>query len=142
MVWVVGHLLIKYKPLSQGMINSHAVTDIKWLPGSENLFLAAHQDGSLVVYDKEKEDALFVPGDTSDATGVADKAAVDGTASLMKYFAVKKSVKSKNQRANPVSYWSVSKSAVTAFSFSPDCEHIAVVSEDQCLRVINFVQEK
>lgn len=125
------------------MINSHAVTDIKWLPGSENLFLAAHQDGSLVVYDKEKEDALFVPEDTSNATGVAEKAAaVNGTVSLMKYFAVKKSVKSKNQRANPVSYWSVSKSAVTAFSFSPDCEHIAVVSEDQCLRVINFVQEK
>lgn len=125
------------------MINSHAVTDIKWLPGSENLFLAAHQDGSLVVYDKEKEDALFVPEDTSNVTGVAEKATViNGTASLMKYFAVKKSVKSKNQRANPVSYWSVSKSAVTAFSFSPDCEHIAVVSEDQCLRVINFVQEK
>lgn len=125
------------------MINSHAVTDIKWLPGSENLFLAAHQDGSLVVYDKEKEDALFVPEDTSDAAGVAENAfAVNGTFSPMKYFAVKKSVKSKNQRANPVSYWSVSKSAVTAFSFSPDCEHIAVVSEDQCLRVINFVQEK
>jgi len=54
----------------------------------------------------------------------------------------KKSVKSKNQRANPVSYWSVSKSAITAFAFSPDCEHIAVVSDDQCLRVINFVKEQ
>lgn len=125
------------------MINSHAITDIKWLPGSENLFLAAHQDGSLIVYDKEKEDALFVPEDTPDASGVAEEAApTSGTANLMKYFAVKKSVKSKNQRANPVSYWSVSKSAVTAFSFSPDREHIAVVSEDQCLRVINFVKEK
>lgn len=124
------------------MINSHAVTDIRWLPGSENLFLAAHQDGSLIVYDKEKEDASFVP-EASDTTGITEKtAAANGTASLMKYFAVKKSVKSKNQRTNPVSYWSVSKSAVTAFSFSPDCEHIAVVSEDQCLRVINFVKEK
>lgn len=125
------------------MINSHAVTDIKWLPGSENLFLAAHQDGSLVVYDKEKEDALFVPEDASDTTGAAEEAtAASETASLMRYFAVKKSVKSKNQRTNPVSYWSVSKSAVTAFSFSLDLEHIAVVSEDQCLRVINFVKER
>jgi hypothetical protein len=110
------------------------------------LFLAAHQDGSLIVYDKEKEDAVFVPEDVPDTgiTEMEDKEAAGPheTASLMKYFAVKKSVESKNQRANPVSYWSVSRSAITAFAFSPDCEHVAVVSEDQCLRVINIFKEK
>ena len=35
------------------------VTDIKWLPESESLFMAAHQDGSMIVYDRDKEDAAF-----------------------------------------------------------------------------------
>jgi len=63
-------------------------------------------------------------------------------ASLMAFFGVRKSVKSTNQRTNPVSYWSVAKGPITAFAFSPDREHLAVVSEDQCLRVVNFLKEK
>ncbi|PUU82422.1 catabolite repression protein creC [Tuber borchii] len=135
----------KYARLNKnGMINSHAVADIKWIPGTENLFLAAHQDGSLIVYDKEKEDAPFMPEDAPDSSEIPEKAATgsDDTASLLRYFSVNKSVESKNQRTNPVSYWSVSRSAITAFAFSPDCQCIAVVAEDQCLRVINIVKEK
>ena len=30
--------------------------------GSENLFIAVHANAQLVVYDKEKEDAPFIPG--------------------------------------------------------------------------------
>ncbi|KAF1809754.1 WD40 repeat-like protein [Eremomyces bilateralis CBS 781.70] len=64
--------IIWYEPMSQkyarlnknGIINSSAVADIRWLPGSENLFMAAHFDGSIVVYDKEKEDAPFTPENT------------------------------------------------------------------------------
>jgi len=48
----------------QGIINATAVWDVKWMPGSENLFLAAHDDGTLVVYDKEKEDAALSPTST------------------------------------------------------------------------------
>ncbi|CAZ83306.1 unnamed protein product [Tuber melanosporum] len=135
----------KYARLNKnGVINPHAVADIKWIPGTENLFLAAHQDGSLIVYDKEKEDAPFMPEDAPDATGMPEKAATgsDSTASLLRYFSVNKSVESKNQRTNPVSYWSISRSAITAFAFSPDCQYVAVVAEDQCLRVINIVKEK
>ena len=122
----------------QGIINSHAVTDIKWLPGSETLFLAAHNDGSLIVYDREKEDASF-PEDAPDSSVYTNTA---NGASLMSFFGVRKSVRSSNQKTNPLSYWSVAKGAITAFAFSPDCEHIAVVSEDECLRVLNFVKEK
>jgi hypothetical protein len=60
----------------------------------------------------------------------------------MSFFGIRKSVKSTNQKANPVSYWSVAKGPITAFALSPDCEHLAVVSEDECLRVLNFVKEK
>ncbi|PWW80794.1 WD40 repeat-like protein [Tuber magnatum] len=134
----------KYARLNKnGMINSHAVEDIKWIPGTENLFLAAHQDGSLIVYDKEKEDAPFMPEDPLDTTELPEGiAAGSDTAGLLRYFSVSKSVGSKNQRTNPVSYWSVSRSAITAFAFSPDSQYVAVVAEDQCLRVINIVKEK
>ncbi|KAI5286375.1 hypothetical protein KEM54_006837 [Ascosphaera aggregata] len=60
--------ILWYEPVSQkyshinknGIIVKSSVNDIKWIPGSENLFIAAMGDGSLVVYDKEREDAPFV----------------------------------------------------------------------------------
>ncbi|KAF1850346.1 WD40 repeat-like protein [Cucurbitaria berberidis CBS 394.84] len=137
--------IIWYEPMSQkysrinknGVINGTAVSDIQWLPNSENLFLAAHMDGSLVVYDKEKEDAVFVAEEhsptTEEATSDAEKKAL---------LTVKKSVNSKNQKANPVSYWQVSSSKVNAFEFSPDRRHLAVVSEDGSFRIIDFLKEK
>ena len=113
------------------------MSDIRWLPNSESLFLAAHMDGSLVVYDKEKEDAAFVPEDQDFAveTGSVDQ---ERKASL----SVKKSVNSRNQKANPVSYWKVSASKINAFDFSPDNRHIAVVSEDGSFRIIDFLREQ
>jgi hypothetical protein len=44
-------------------MNSSPITMIKWLQGYENLFMAAFQDGTLMVFDKEKEDEPFHPGD-------------------------------------------------------------------------------
>jgi hypothetical protein len=110
------------------------VSDIRWLPNSENLFLAAHMDGSLVVYDKEKEDAAFVAEDPHEgmAPDQVKKAKLT----------VRKSVNSKNQKANPVSYWQVSTSKINAFEFSPDRRHFAVVSEDGSFRIIDFLREK
>ncbi|KAF2870173.1 WD40-repeat-containing domain protein [Massariosphaeria phaeospora] len=135
--------IIWYEPMSQkyarinknGAINRSAVIDIRWLPNSEHLFLAAHMDGSLIVYDKEKEDAPFVVEDH--AADIAPQRN-ETKASLC----VKKSVTSKNQKANPVSYWKVSNAKINAFAFSPDCQHIAVVSEDGSFRVIDFLKER
>lgn len=42
-------------------MNSSAVTMIKWVPGSENTFMAAYQDGSIMVFDKERDDQAFSP---------------------------------------------------------------------------------
>ena len=131
--------------------------EIKWLPGSDTLFLAAHNDGSLIVYDREKDDAPFIPEDPPDYASVllhhtavtasnghahAHAHAHGSSASLMGFFGVRKSVRSPNQKTNPLSYWSVAKGPIAAYAFSPDCEHLAVVSEDGCLRVLNFVKEK
>ncbi|KAK9763956.1 hypothetical protein K7432_008944 [Basidiobolus ranarum] len=107
----------------QGVINNSPVTSIKWMPGSENLFMASHQDGSLIVYDKEKDDQNFTinPIPEDDPLPIT---------------------KTKNNKYNPNWHWRVSKKAVTAFAFSPDCQHIAAVCMDGCLRILDFFHEK
>lgn len=109
------------------------MTDIKWLPGSDNLFLAAHADGSMVVYDKEKEDAAFVPEETAPEAPSTEERKVS--------LVVKKSVNSRNQKSNPLAYWKAANSKINGFSFSPDCRHIAVVAEDGSVRIIDYLKE-
>lgn len=138
--------IIWYEPITQkytrlnknGIINSTPVSEIRWIPGSENLFLAAHMDGSLVVYDKEKEDAAFIPEEKTNGDLAASE---DGTISTDKLF-VDKSVHSHNQKVNPVAFWKLSNQRINAFAFSPDNRHLAVVSEDGSLRIIDYLQEK
>lgn len=134
--------IIWYEPISQkyarinknGVINSTPVSKIKWIPGSESLFLAAHHDGSLVVYDKEKEDAPFVPEDVIDeAISIEDDP--DSTLNITK------SVNSSNQKANPVACWKLSSQPINDFAFSPNNRHLAVVAEDGYLRVIDYLKE-
>lgn len=121
--------------LGQGIINSAPVSEIKWLPGSENIFLAAHMDGTLIVYDKERDDATFVPEDAwvqaEESTDESDHAPLH----------INKSVNSKNQKANPVASWKLSNHPINGFAFSPDSRHLAVVSEDGSLRIINYLKE-
>ncbi|ETN39360.1 uncharacterized protein HMPREF1541_05583 [Cyphellophora europaea CBS 101466] len=135
--------IIWYEPMSQkyarinknGIINGSPVSKIKWVPGSENHFLAAHMDGSLVVYDKEKEDAPFTSEEVVDeAISIEDE-----ESSTLN---ITKSVNSSNQKANPVAAWKVSNSSINDFAFSPDSRHLAVVAEDGYLRIIDYLQER
>ncbi|EXJ91188.1 hypothetical protein A1O1_04297 [Capronia coronata CBS 617.96] len=135
--------IIWYEPMSQkyarinknGIINSSAVAKIRWIPGSENHFLAAHMDGTLVVYDKEKEDAPFVSEELVDE-GISIEDEEQST------LVITKSVNSSNQKANPVACWKISNQAITDFAFSPDSKHLAVVGDDGCLRIIDYLQER
>ena len=135
--------IIWYEPMSQkyarinknGIINPTPVSKIKWIPGSENHFLAAHVDGTLVVYDKEKEDAQFVSEELVDeAISIEDE-----DQSTLK---VTKSVNSTNQKANPVACWKLSNQAINDFAFSKDNRHLAVVAEDGYLRIMDYLQER
>jgi WD40 repeat protein len=124
----------------QGIINSTPVSEIRWIPGSENLFLAAHMDGSLVVYDKEKDDAAFLPEQNGIHTnGHSDS---DGPLDPATNIYIYKSVHSKNQKFNPIAFWKLSNQRINAFAFSPDNRHIAVVSEDGSLRIIDYLKEQ
>ena len=133
-----------YEPFSQrynrinknGMINSSPVSDIRWIPGSDNLFLASHMDGTLIVYDKDRDDATFVPEEIM-PTKNQQKDDANEVVSLH----INKSVNSKNQKVNPVASWKISNQKITAISFSPDCRHLAVVSDDGSLRVIDYLKE-
>ena len=135
--------IIWYEPMSQkyarinknGIINDSPVSCVKWIPGSENLFLAAHMDGSLLVYDKEKEDAPF----TADDVVVNE---IDGDSEERVSLIITKSVKSANQKANPVACWRISNHRINDFAFAPDARHLAVVTEDGCLQIIDYLQEK
>jgi catabolite repression protein CreC len=135
--------IIWYEPMSQkyarinknGMINGAPVSKIKWIPGSENHFLAAHVDGTLVVYDKEKEDAPFSSEEMVDeAISIED----DEQSTIN----ITKSVNSSNQKANPVACWKISNQSVNDFAFSPDNRHLAAVAEDGYLRIIDYLQER
>ena len=117
---------------AQGIINNSPISDIKWIPGSESLFLASHMDGTLVVYDKERDDAAFVPEDHDNRND-----SVHGHQNIH----INKSVNSKNQKANPVASWKISNQRINAFAFSPDHRHLAVVSEDGSLRIIDYLKE-
>lgn len=90
-----------------------------------------------MVYDKEKEDAPLLP---EEADLPADRSLSDteGQPNLH----IKKSVQSKNQKTNPVAVWKVSNQRINAIAFSPDGRHLAVVSEDGSLRVIDFLKEE
>lgn len=140
--------ILWYEPFSQkysrinknGAIRNSPVNHIKWIPGSENLFLAAHSDGCLVVYDKEKDDSPFTPEESDNTTLSSSEESLNNTHSSL--FKILKSVNSKNQRTNPVAVWKLSNQKINNFAFSPDHRHLAVVLEDGTLRIIDYLKEK
>ncbi|KAK3381401.1 WD40-repeat-containing domain protein [Podospora didyma] len=152
--------IIWWEPISQrytrlnknGAINGTPVSEIRWIPGSEHLFMAAHMDGSLVVYDKEKEDAIFSAEEEAAAGGgvpqqtngesVNDGSTTGSNSNHSCRMQVNKSVHSKNQKTNPVAVWKLSNQRINAFAFSPDHRHLAVVSEDGSLRMIDYLKEE
>ncbi|KAF9129017.1 hypothetical protein BGW39_004545 [Mortierella sp. 14UC] len=112
-----------YRLNKQGTIKDSPVTMIKWLPGSESQFMVAFQDGSIVIMDKERDDQAF--------------SAHPPTSDTMFHV-----TRPKHGRHNPISHWQVSKKPITAFAFSPDLQHVAVVATDGALRIIDFHQER
>lgn len=99
-------------------------------------------DGSLVVYDKEKDDAQFVPEDDASNGNGSENGDPTVGKNPGTSIHINKSVHSKNQKANPVAAWKLSNQRINAFSFSPDNRHIAVVSEDGTLRIIDYLKEE
>ncbi|CAO3644822.1 unnamed protein product [Cunninghamella echinulata] len=169
----------KYGRINKGgVMNSSPITMIRWLQGSENLFMAAFQDGSIMLFDKEKEDELFNPNDhdkniTTTSNHTSSSTSPPSSSSQWHYhhkypsssplsqqhhstagqhyskqstpkqtFRITKPSAKISAKSNPVAHWKLSNQSITAFAFSPDCQHVAVVGLDGYMRVINFVNEK
>lgn len=74
LIWL-DPIASKYTRINKGgCITSSAVTQVRWLPGSENLIMAAHADGTILIYDREREDS-------SDFSPAVWEAFADSTAS-------------------------------------------------------------
>src|SRR5258705_10432901 len=49
--------------INQGSISGSPCTSVRWVPGSTTLFLVSHADGTIIIYDVEREDGSFTPLD-------------------------------------------------------------------------------
>ena len=136
--------IIWYEPMSQkyarlnknGLITAAPVQSILWIPNKENLFVAAHFDGTLIVYDKDKEDGTGIP----EASSPDEKGETNGE--TKHGFKVIKSVQSRDQKTNPVAAWKVSNMKNSGMAFSPDGQMLAVVCEDGTLTIIDYINER
>lgn len=94
-------------------------------------------DGTLIVYDKERDDAAFVPEETNPLASFSK-----GSSPAHRPLHVNKSLNSRNQKSNPVASWKISNHRINDFAFSPDCRHLAVVTEDGYLQIIDYLNEQ
>ncbi|OBZ65689.1 putative catabolite repression protein creC [Grifola frondosa] len=149
----------------QGRICNSPCTAIRWVPDSRNLFLVSHADGTIVVYDKEREDGVFVAHEPGPSSALASSP-VDGSSSHSSHgewnpldsmfvtmppwhpvavggsFSAGGKPEKEKSAKNPVSHWRVSRRRIVDFVFSPDAKFVAAISEDGCLRVIDTVAEQ
>ncbi|KAJ3362234.1 hypothetical protein GGF32_006265 [Allomyces javanicus] len=134
----------------QGALHARRVTQVAWVPGSETLFLATFADGTVMIFDKDREDREL------DVSKDAKHGATNGTAAgqddevITKHsaegFEVIKPVKA--HKYNPLSVWQVGKfhfgsgKAIVDVSFSPNGKYVALVGLDGHLQIVKFAEER
>ncbi|KAG9226594.1 hypothetical protein CCMSSC00406_0006181 [Pleurotus cornucopiae] len=137
----------------QGCITSSPCTAVRWVPNSPTLFLVAHADGTIIIYDKERDDGSITPRNHAQASTDANGDAPKPWNPLNEIFVTMPpwhptagigSGKNDKDRAvkNPVSHWRVSNKSVVDFVFSSDNKYVAAISDDGCLRVIDALGEQ
>ncbi|XP_061669189.1 WD repeat-containing protein 20 [Syngnathoides biaculeatus] len=104
------------------LIDKSRVTCVRWVPGSESLFLVAHSSGTMYLYNVENTCGTAAPHYQLLKQG--DNYAVH-------------TCKSKSGR-NPLLRWTVGDGALNEFAFSPDGKFLACASQDGYLRVFGF----
>lgn len=107
------------------LIDKTKVTCLKWIPGSENQFLASHASGCLYMYNDELPCTPTTPSYQPYKCG-------DGYIVL--------SCKSKLSR-NPLYKWCFGQqenASINEFCFSPCGQNLAIVSQDGFLRVFHY----
>ncbi|PFH54182.1 hypothetical protein AMATHDRAFT_465 [Amanita thiersii Skay4041] len=145
----------------QGCISNSPCTSVRWVPSSPTLFLVSHADGTIVAYDKEREDGVFTAQDPD--SSVHGESSLEDSAShkewdptdnvvvtmppwhpVMSVQAVQTPGKPDKDKTakNPVSHWRVSRRSIIDFVFSPDVKYVGAISDDGCLRIIDAMAEQ
>lgn len=119
-----------------GDIIRSAITDIKWVPGSPNYFVTIHSNGSLIIFDKDKEDGGFA------RDGGLNHQDLRSTET----FRIVKSLygpspASDGNKHNPVAMYKLSNRPLTSVVFSPDRQTVVVTSSDGFMRFLNLATE-
>ncbi|XP_002737159.1 WD repeat-containing protein 20-like [Saccoglossus kowalevskii] len=104
------------------LIDKTRVTCLRWVPGSEHLFLVAHSSGNMYLYNEQLAAGNAAPHYQTHKHG-------DGYAIY--------TCKSKSTR-NPVFRWVVGEGSLNDFAFSPDATYLATVSQDGFLRIFHY----
>jgi len=121
----VGKKLVSAQHYNKdGSVNNSRCTSIAWVPGGDGSFVAAHADGNLYVYEKNKEGA----------TDSSFSAIRDPT-----QFSVDKA---KYSKSNPVARWDIGQGAINSIAFSNDGAYLATVGRDGYLRIFDFSTQK
>ncbi|KAF9019384.1 WD40 repeat-like protein [Hymenopellis radicata] len=128
-------------PPLRGCISNSPCTAVRWVPSSSTLFLVSHADGTIIVYDKERDDGTFKAEDPSSSK---EWDPVDNIFVTMPPWHPVSGLKTEKEKAvkNPVSHWRVSRKSIVDFVFSPDVKYVGAISEDGCLRVIDALAEQ
>eukprot|EP00898_Chlorokybus_atmophyticus_P003173 jgi/Chlat1/3857/Chrsp26S04156 len=103
-----------------GSINATRCVSLAWVPKSDGHFAAAHADGYIYIYDKNKDgssDVVFQPSK-------------DNPSAVVSY--------AKSSKSNPLMRWHVSSSPINEIAFSYDGSMLATVGRDGYLRVFEY----
>lgn len=107
------------------LIDKTKVTCLKWVPGSPNLFLAAHASGCMYLYNEELPSTPVAPSYQPFKCG-------DGYAVMI--------CKAKTAR-NPLYKWTFGANegyCINEMCFSPCGSNLAIVSQDGFLRIFQY----
>lgn len=140
-IWIEG-MSSRYNRINKnGDVSRSGVTAISWLPGSENLFLTGHANGTLVIFDKERDDGGLFPNGTQSSENDADNSTevFRVIRSLSNPDNFPPSDQKQQQKVNPLAVYKVSNSPITALAFYGHT--VAVTSKDGYLRLLDLGNE-
>lgn len=101
------------------------------------MFISSHHDGSILILDKERDDAPFVPEEDLQIISPVTRKGVRQV-----QLRLRKSIRSKNQKSNPVAVYKATKKRINGIECSPDGRFVGLVSEDGTLRIIDLMKEE
>ncbi|KAJ2361926.1 hypothetical protein H4S01_005038 [Coemansia sp. RSA 2610] len=121
----------KYARLNKNSGYAAAAMCVRWLPGSDNLFMVGMGDGAIMIMDRTKEEFSVPALAGGGGSGGRRYEAID----------VFETAGAQRARSNPVAFWRVGSRAITSIEFSPDGQRVAATSEDGALRIIDYLNE-